>query len=326
MRSILLSILTAVLLIGCVDDAPHDNPLDPESPGYSVQGSLTGVVRIAGQTTAVAGAAVLDTDAGVSVTTDSLGHFRFNDVAAGTHRFVCTKEHFTPDTFLVEIPDRASVHVVRGMNAAPVTVSRSILTRKIDQYFPSPQYYVEIAAAVTDPNSITDLDSVWFGVDTIRYPLGYSVPDTRFIGTIYKYQLPTNTIQWLVGRALTIVARDKQGAVSVSEPFFVTRVIEQTAVPIASNTDSLASGFDLKWSPPDVTFTYTYTVALSRVDGGVATLIRTYPGIDSFNEKLSYPADAADVPLAQGAYVWSVTVVDEFGNSARSKESSFTVK
>lgn len=315
-----------IFATGCVDDAPRDNPLDPLSVGYSGTGSLSGVVRIANQSTPVAGAIIADRTENIFVTTDSSGNFVFRTLSPGAHHFVCTKQNFTNDTFFVDIQPSVSASVVRGLNGSPVVLSQNILTRKIDQYFPSPQYFVDISADVTDPNSIADLDSVWFGADTLRFSMTYSVTSKTFIATIYKYQLPTNTIQWLVGKPLHIISQDKSKSTNISESFFVTRVIEQTASPVASNTDSANTLFVLRWTPPDVTFNYSYTVALSRVDGGIQTLLRTYEGIDSFNEKFSYPYDSADAVLSPGNYVWSVTVVDDFGNYARSKESSFTVK
>lgn len=314
-----------VILVGCIDDAPRDNPLDPLSPAYITAGSVKGVVHFAHQLAGVAGVTVTNLNENIFVLTDSLGNFSFNRLTAGVHRFVCSKQNFTNDTFQVEVNDRTTTYVVRGLNAAPMVLSQSILTRKIDQYFPSPQYFVEVAAEVTDPNNLNELESVWFVVDTLQFPMEYSLQSKKFITTVYKYNIPTNTIQWLVGKPLYIVARDTVGATGTSAPFFVTRVIEQTATPIPSNPDSLPT-FELKWLPPEVTFNFSYTVTLSRIDGGVPTLLKAYTGINSFYEKLTYPYDSNDTPLSPGNYLWSVTVVDDFGNYARSKESSFTVK
>lgn len=319
--------ISIALIAGCIDDAPRDNPLDPLSPAYTRAGSLTGVIRVANQATAIAGAMVTDLDENIFVKTDTLGYFAFDRLPSGRHTFVCTKENFTNDTFYVEIRDRASTHVVRALNGAPVVLSQNILTRKIDQYFPSPQYFVDVAAEMTDPNGDIDLDSVWFSVaDTILFPLTNPIGSKHFSTTIFKNQLPTNTIQWLVGKPLYIVSRDDNGSVNIGSPFFVTRVIEQTAGPILSNTDSLNASFDLRWSPPDVTFNYSYTVTISILVGGVPSVVKTYAGINSFFEKITYPYLSGDAPLEKGNYLWSVTVVDDFGNYARSKESTFTVK
>lgn len=318
-------LLYVVLLSGCIDDAPRDNPLDPQAPGFAKKGSLTGRLLVANVSAGIVDATVTSMTEHVSVQTDALGYFSFPSLPSGIQKFICTKTNFIADTFSVMIQTGQTAEIFRNLNGAPATIFKQILTRKIDQYFPGPEYFVEISAVVTDPNGgLYDLDSVWFvAVDTIKYPLKYDANNGRYITTIYKIDIQTNTIQWLVGKPLTIIARDKNFAVNASNVFYVTRVIEQTAVPILSNIDSVNTAFELKWTPPDVTFNYSYTVTLSQVNGGI---LKTYNGILSFNESLVYPYNQNDAPLEKGNYVWSVTIVDDFGNYSRSKESTFTVK
>jgi len=323
-------VIGIVLLIsGCVGDAPRDNPLDPLSGSYQGKGHVTGRVVVAGQSTGIPRATIALTGTALFTVTDSDGYFVVHDLAAGIHQFICTAEKFSADTFAVEVRSGHTASIVRNLNGAPLIVSSSILTRKIDLYFPSPQYFVDIAAEVSDPNSITELDSVWFEVDTLRFPLSYSVDSKTFITTIYKYQFPTNTIQWLVGKPLRITARDAKGAIGTGEVFYVTRVIENTAAPTypsSFNNDTTGTAPVFKWLPPDVTFNFSYTLFLSRVDGGVPTQIWSMPGINSFFEEFAYPSGTGVPVLTAGNYSWSVSVVDDFGNIARSKESSFVIK
>lgn len=323
MRTRYLYLISIVLIAGCIDDAPRDNPLDPDSPAYISSGSITGVIKIANQSTAIAGAAIADLDESIFVVTDTLGYFVFNHLASGRHTFVCSKENFTNDTFQVEILDRASTHVVRGLNGAPVALSQNILTRKIDYVSFSPKYFVDIVAEVNDPNSFLDLDSVWFSVvDTIFFPLKPVAGTNTFITTIYKNELPTNTIQWLVKKPLHIVSRDRQSAISISDPFFVSRIIENTSTPVfpsqnTLNTDSIY----FRWTPPDITFNYTSTVTVYQA--GTENVVVSYPGLISFYER--YPTDGSFLHLDPGNYFWAISIVDDFGNYSRSKESYFTV-
>jgi hypothetical protein len=316
------------IAVGCVDDAPRDNPLDPLSPSYAGRGSLIGRVIVNGQSSGIPGAVIEDTNTGLNVVSDSAGYFHFNGLPEGVHRFICTKQNFVADTFDAQILPYAPADILLGLNGLPVVAAQNILTRKIDQYFPSPQYFVEIEANVSDPNSINDLDSVWFTVDSLNFPLSYSLNTKNFVATIYKYQLPTNTIQWLVGKPLRIIARDVGNAVGSGAPFYVTRVIENTATPkypSSFNNDTTDAAPVFQWLPPDVTFNYTYTISLSRMDGGIPVPVWSIEGIDSFYEQFSYPVGSAPV-LTPGPYAWSISVVDEFGNYARSKESAFFVQ
>ena len=321
----------SVLLLGCMDDAPRDNPLDPLSPKYTGEGSLTGRVVIANQTTGIEGAIIFHFESGTFVMTDSLGYFEFTKLSRGIHHFACTKQNFTGDTFQVQLQSGEPVNIVRGLNGAPVVLSQTILTRKIDQYFPSPQYFVDVVADVIDPNGNGDVASVWFGFDTLRFLMTYDNETRLYSAKIFKYQLPTNTIQRLVGKSLFIISEDITGALNISDPFLVSRVIEETATldsPTSFKNDSVkADSLVFKWFPPDVTFNFTYTVSLWRVDGGIKTFVWSRSGLSVSNESWEYFADPTAVPLDVSAanYLWAVSIVDEFGNYAQSKESSFVV-
>jgi hypothetical protein len=330
MKHYSLIFLLFFLQNGCVDDAPHDNPLDPSSESYVSTGSVSGRIIITNTNTGLSSADVWNETAAVSVTTDSNGHFSFGTLPAGAHKFIAAKQNFTNDTFTVTVQNGTGVSVIRSLNGAPIVTYQQILTRKIDQYFPSPQYFVEITATVTDPNGIAELDSVWFGVDSLRYPLTYSVTTKNFHATIYKYDFPTNSIQWLVGKPLTIVSRDLHKAVNLSAPFYVTRVIENEASPIypsSVNNDTVkVDSLYFKWSPPNVTYNYSYSLSLSRVDAGTQTVVWTLPGVNSFYEDYAFYSHPNTPALIAGNYVWTVSMVDDFGNYGRSKESAFVIK
>ncbi len=328
MKIVPLFLLFLTLLNGCIDDAPRDNPLDPQASGYIKKGSVSGRIVIANVSVGIAGATITSKTENISVQTDALGYFNFPSLSTGVHTFVCSKMNFATDTFSVIIQNEQTTEIIRGLNGAPVTTFKQILTRKIDQYFPGPQYFVEVSAVVSDPNGIADLDSVWLGVvDTLRYPLTYSVASKTFIATIYKYDIPSNTIQWLVGKPLSIISKDIHNAVNASDAFYVTRVIENEATPISPSPfidpSVSADTVIFKWSPPNVTYNYSYTLTVSRVESGTQSTAWIYPGLNSFNEEKKYDGSTK---LTSGNYVWTITMVDDFGNYGRSKESAFSVK
>jgi len=132
-----------------------------------------------------------------------------------------------------------------------------------------------------------------------------------------------------VGKPLHIVSKDRSAAVNVSDPFMVTRVIEYGATPVspAPGNNGTTSGTPvLTWAPPSVTFAYTYALAILRIDAGTSTVVWEITNVSSVNEEYAYPTDGSVPPLSPGSYTWAVTVVDEFGNYCRSKESAFLVQ
>ncbi len=322
--STILSI--CVFFVSCIDDALRDNPLDSQSPYYKKDGSLSGRIIIANQSSGIPGATVRNTSESISVTTDSTGKFSFGKLPTGIQQFIVTKENFISDTFQVSIQSGGMSEVVRRLNGAPNVTFQRILTRKVDQFFPSTMYSVDIEAVVTDPNGVNDLNSVWFAVDSFKFPLTYNPNNDKYIRTLDKGAFPTNTIQWLVGKPLFIVSTDDSGAVNPGTPFYVTRVIENAAVPQSpvSNESLKADSIFFSWSEPDVTFNFTYTVNVSVVVSGTTTSVWTKAGLNATDQPLQFPTDGS-VVLSPGNYVWSVSIVDEFGNSSRSKEYPFSV-
>jgi hypothetical protein len=330
------------LFFGC-QDAPRDNPLDPQSPQYISTASVTGTVSILHQSTPLPSATITSIEDGVSTMSNTTGVFSFDHLTLGTQTLICTKSNYTPDTQRIVLHAQTMAQVRFSLNGTPYIVSQNIYTRKIDQYYPSPQYFVDITASVADPNGITDIDSVWFMVtnssngalpsDTLFFPMTYSVSTRLFQITIYKYDLPTNTIQWLVNKPLQIRSRDINYATNYSNPFYVSRVIENTATPTYPTLNTATSAKDttgptplLKWSSPDVTFNYTYSLTVSRTISGVRNDVWSCTNVSSVNNEFQFPGDNSGKLLDAGDYVWTISVVDDFGNYSRSKESSFVIK
>jgi hypothetical protein len=327
--SILILAVATLILSDCAD-APRENPLDPLSSHYQGNAAVTGRVYVLNQNTPIPQARITCLESGISVATDSNGDYQIGKIDPGPITLVCLKENFVPDTQKTILEAGSSRQVSFGLNGSPYVISQKILTRKIDQYYPSPQYFVEVDASVSDPNGITDVDSVWFVVaDTLQYPMDYSPSAKLFQTTIYKYDIPTNTIQWLVGKPLTIHSKDRSNARGISSPFTITRIIENGATPTSPaplNNDTTSSTPLLMWTPPAVTFRYTCTLSIAHVDAGTESVVWTYNGLDFSNEQIQYPGDSNGQPLQPGNYVWTISVVDEFGNYCRSKEAAFVVK
>ncbi len=329
MKIVPIFLLCIVLLNGCIDDAPRDNPLDPQSSSHVKTGSMTGRILIANISVGIADATITSKTENISVQTDALGYFTFPLLSTGVRTFICSKMNFTTDTFSVTIQAGQIAEIFRGMNGAPVTTFKQIVTRKIDKYFPGPEYYVELSAAVTDPNGSGELDSVWFGVDVLRILLPRPSSPEKFSVIIPQYKIPTNTIEYLAGRKLYIISKDTNHAVNISEAFYVSRIIENTATPLTPSSLSdltVDSLIIFKWTSPSVQFYYTCSVSLVWIYADQPIPRWTKSNIDLLDEQIQYPTDGTAPVLDPGNYVWSVSVVDQFGNYSRSKEFSFVIK
>ena len=322
LASFLYLVAATLFTAGCVGDVAHDNPLDPQSPRYTGTGAFLGKVTLLNLSgIGVAAAHISTNPTTLSIISDSSGNFVFPQIALGTYDVIATKDLFVPETLHVSIGTGEQQSVVFALDGYPQVASAKILTSKIDEWWPNPAYFAYLTTEITDPNGIADLDSAWFCVDSILFPLTYSVTEKNFQLTLTSYQLPSNTLEWLVGKPLTIVARDREYSTSTSAPFYVTRTVEEEATPTFPSSQDTASASPLfQWTAPDARFIYTYSLSVVRVDAGTETVVWSQDNIGSHLLSYQYPS-----VLDQGSYFWTIAVVDEYGNSARSKESSFVV-
>jgi len=176
-------------------------------------------------------------------------------------------------------------------------------------------------ADIADPDGSTDLDSAWGVIEDLWVPMTYSPASRLFEATVFDSDLPTNNLQWLVGKEIRIVARDVPGALAEEPGLTLTRIIEESARPVSPAAgDSTTPSPLLQWSPAAVTFFHTLTLEIVRQDAGTQTVIWSQSLVDASLQEFQYSGS-----LTPGSYFWTVAVVDEFGNMCRSKPSSFLV-
>jgi hypothetical protein len=307
---------------GCVSDVPHENPYDPLSANPIVGTGLTGRVVLKNQPAAgIAGATVTLVPASVSAITDTAGNFSFSNLPDGISAVVVQKASFAIDTVRITLGHGESRALTILLNAIPIVSNVSIVMRKIDQWWPNPIYSASVSATADDANGVSDLDSLWVVVDTLRFGMAYSVTAKNFQAVIGPSDLPSNSLEWLIGKPLTVMARDKDRSVGVSAPAYAARIIEDEAIPVdPALQDTASSSPELTWTPPASQYPFTYTLTVVRLDAGSQTVIWTRSGVGSYLRAFQYPA-----VLQPGLYFWTISIVDEFGNMAQSKESSFIV-
>jgi hypothetical protein len=312
--------------MSCVTDVSHDNPYDPLSPSYTGTGSLAGTVVLLNKPSAVlVGVIVSASPAGIATKTDSSGYFAFPQLAEGKQSLIFSKSGYVTDTVvaIVDVGQKSFVNV--SMNALPVFSDMHIVVNKIDQWWPGVEYSAMIYASVADPNGNVELDSVWFVEEEDTLSMVYNITDKKYELNIAPSDLQSGTMEYLVGIPLRIRAQDMHGAVAQSDPFYVKRIIQDEitpAYPISS--DTVTFPFQMMWNAPDDLFSYTYTVKVVRVQSGTQTLVNTTSSIPADVLVLTFGKNSP-ISFSSGIYFWTVAVVDDYGNSSRSKESYFIV-
>ena len=153
--------LIACTVLSCAPDAPHDNPLDPSSPGFVNSGSVRGtVVLMSDPRIAIPAAEVMLAPSGPVFLSDASGLFIITNLPAGSATVIASKAGFWADTLTFTVPVGASLPLEIQLDALPVITQGKIITEKLDEYFPGPTYRAKISADIGDPDGLADLDSV----------------------------------------------------------------------------------------------------------------------------------------------------------------------
>jgi len=327
--TLLISGYLIVVMSGCAPDASHDNPLDPSSPNYNSNGDLSGRVLTVGLPySGVAGALVLIEQTGAAQTTASDGTFSFSTTPSGSLTLVISKGAYLSDTVRVSVPVGGKDSIDVYMDALPQISNTAVITTKIDQWWPGPVYSATVSATVVDRDGSADIDSVYAQVvysqvDTLTF--GMSLPDKSNISrvSIDASLLPNQDLQGLIGKEIDVFAIDKSNGIGRSAPAYVTRLIEEEPTPTVKSTpDTLTSMPTFEWDPPSVSFSYTYQLQVFVIKGGIPQFVWSQSGVSSSNVSYQYNG----TPLDSATYFWTAAIVDQFGNSSRSKEAPFVVQ
>jgi hypothetical protein len=269
----------------------------------------------------ISGVLVTIQPSGIASVTNSAGAFFISGVPAGSVRVIASRSGYLTDTVDTKAVVGSESKVDIHMDALPVVGACQVVTRKIDQWWPHAVYSAVVSGTVTDPDGLGDIAGATLQVDTMKLAMTY-VPDQQlYQASIDAANLPQGSLEWLVGKSLTVTARDRIGATTVGKSFSVTRIIQDAPIPISPTAlDTAAASPQLVWAQPTLQFPYSYKLELFRLDQGLPSLLWSVSNVSASFSSFQYPNS-----LPSGLFFWTISVVDEFGNLSRSKEGSFLV-
>ncbi|MCX6600978.1 MAG: hypothetical protein NT025_05380 [bacterium] len=198
----------------------------------------------------------------------------------------------------------------------PAELTAGVRSMHVSRNFPTTDTYLLIAE-LYGADAETQ-DSAWvtyksFPSERLDWDTSANIWVTNFAPTYFN----DPRLGSVIGRPFTFSAQE--GAILRSlGPVYLFRVIEsvpQLAAPM--NNDTVDSQPTLVWPVFDGGYPFEYLV----------TVISESSGDTSWNSLLPSSVLSARVPvvLADGPYQWTITVIDEFSNSSRSKEGLFLV-
>ena len=327
-------VLSLALGTGCLGDAPHDNPFDPNSERFVREGDITGRVtdRADGplsdaEVRLIPGAGL--NQAELLTRTDSRGVYRFSDVMEGSgYRLLVRKDGYVEgilETLDIQAGMDRELPTLR-LNALPRITDATFRTIHISRWWPTNDlFFLEVTATVTDTDGLLDIEEVWFEIPAQGYrttldPQGLS--GGQFDTMIRADSLPTPNLQSLLGRTLRLNVRDREGSVVTSDAGQLVRVLEDTPNTVDPFGDDLleTNRPTFTWEPFPPLFDFTYRIDVFRFETNPPVLVRQINNIPMDQTSLRLGST-----LPTGPYFWTVTVIDDFGNQSRSKQAGFLI-
>ena len=327
-------VVSLALGTGCLGDAPHDNPFDPNSDRFVREGAITG--RVTDRADAplpdadvrlISGSSATQPDLLIRTTTQ--GEYTFSDVLEGSgYRILVHKDGYV-EGMLEALDVQAGVEKelpTLRLNALPAITSATFRTIHISRFWPTNDlFFLEVNATIADADGLLDIAEVWFEIPSQGFratldPQGLS--GGQFGTMIRADLLPTPSLQRLLGETLRVSARDREGSIVTNDAGQLVRVVENTPNTLNPFANALLETNRpmFTWEPFPLLFDFTYRIDVFRAEGNLTVLVRQSDDIAS--GQTSWQLDS---PLQTGPYIWTVTVIDDFGNQSRSKPADFRV-
>jgi len=194
-------------LINCIDEAKHENPLDPHhnKNGFTLTGNVS---TLYAPIKAIPNAIISLHPGDTKTFTNSDGNFEII-AAEGFYTIKSSIDGYSSDSSIVEI--NKNIEINFNLDGLPFFESLSLTTHHTSRFFPiDDMYHFTIEARVNDLDGISDINKVYFDLpdfntsDTLNAGL-----ETGFFSKIFSVEdLPINTIHNLIGREFILYVED----------------------------------------------------------------------------------------------------------------------
>ena len=320
---LLLFILLAALNFACIEDASRDNPLDPvnENSDLNISGQ---VLTFYHPRKAISEASIFVQPGNFIVLSDEEGYFRFNNLKPGDYTLICQAEGYQMDSLTISM--QANIEHTFLLDGLPQFEKISMKAHHRARWFPVEEiYFIELETIVSDPDGIGDIRSVICRIPSMDYSdtLQAGIESGKFSSTLFDSDLPVSSVHQLIGRQIYFSVEDDFGTINTSEAKFLTRIIEETPQLVSpvelQSFESLPINF--QWERISVPYAATLSIEIFQINLGIAFKADEINNIEITNTNYSYSKN-----LNIGDYFWTISIVDEFGNSSSSREGTFKIK
>jgi hypothetical protein len=321
--------MLVIWFFSCTAPAEHSNPLDPKSPAFTEAGAIAGTVTTYYAPSRPLAEVEVRLSPGPALTfTNNRGEFSWHNLPAGEYELQAALAGYAPKKIAVQLEKRQNLSLTIPLNGLPKVDSASITTERRTLPPNTTRFFLQIEdVAASDPDGFNDIKRLTIVARDFSFADTLTLVDRvngRWRRQFRPEELPAEpSLPAWPGHPLFIQIEDWPGEKTQAGPFYISRVLQETpeAVAPANNGIITAGPLYFQWRVNPIPYPYTQEVEIQDVlDPDSKTV---FPGIAAGITIKSY--SGGGLPPA-GNYIWTVKIVDEFGNSSRSKPAAFQVQ
>lgn len=315
-------VIFAFLVVKCVSDAPRINPLDP-ALNNNLLLEVSGKVTRLNTAINIAGATLRLTPGPVLTQSQTDGTYRFEvTLTTGTYWLHCEAPGFAADSVQLNLAPGQTVTQNFALNGLPEFTDISLATRHEANFITIEDFFLDLQVSVADADGPGEIKSVWCEIPTLGYvdTLRFLPQQQRFFARLLPQKVvQSRSLTPLEGQPFVIFVADQHGAVAVSQPQFIKRIIDGIPRTLAPN-GTASVPFEFRWESFPAPFSFRYRIEI------FPNINIQLPPVVTIDE---IPADSTTMhfatPLDAGNYFWVLFVVDEFGNYSRSIQTTLNI-
>ncbi len=324
-----LLLILPILLLSCTSPAEHRNPLDPQSPAFSDRARITGTVTsYYAPFRPLRNVEIRLLPQPALTFTDAEGKFALEDLPSGDYELQAAVAGYATVQRAIRLGKRQQLALTIPLNGLPHVDSAAVITERRLVTANSARYFLQVENVVAgDPDGINDIKRVVFSAPDFSFSDTLTLVDRvrgRWRRQFRPEELPAAAPlpEW-PGHGLFIEIEDLPGNKTSAGPVYIARVIQETPDLVAPNNNVVITSPPLlfQWRLAAVPFPFTQEIEIQDVlDPESRTILSDIPAATTIK---SYTGGG--LPTA-GTYVWTVKIIDAFGNASRSRPAAFQVQ
>jgi hypothetical protein len=211
------------------------------------------------------------------------------------------------------------------LNGIPIITRVMLSSHHISRWWPSDDlYYLTAAAEIGDPDGSADIDSVWMEIQAGQdvFALERTGQNGTYEVSVTEQELSVPSLYYLQGKPIIVYCRDLLENIGHSDKMYIPRIIEETPGLVSPTAlEEVGSApITFEWEPVFPGFSYTFRLEIYQINLGVYNKIHEFTQLPPGSRTFTF-----EQPLDAGDYFWVLYIIDDFGDSSRSKEGAFRV-